>query len=135
MDRQQHLEAARSLLNRGIRLAGRNETSAAGELLWGATVNAVSAADPNHQQQPPDRFANPHSAPSTSNNFLAAIARIQPNPFTRIQTDTCFHNGQRRLHNHFYHLNLTQSEVQICSAIAAGYVQILIAAAERSLRT
>ena len=135
MNRQQHLDAARSLLNRGIRLASSNETIAAGELLWGATVNAVSAADPDHQQQPPDRFSNPHLAPSTSRNFLAAIARVQPVPLTQIQTAACFHNGQRRLHNHFYHLNLTQFEVQICSAIAAGYAQILIAAAERSLRT
>lgn len=135
MNRQQHLDAARSLLNRGVQLASRNESLAAGELLWGATVNAISAADPDHQRQPPDRFANLHSAPSASSNFHAAIARIQPSPLTPIQTATCFHNGQRRLHNHFYHLNLPQSEVQICSAIAAGYVQIIIAAAENSLRT
>ena len=46
-----------------------------GELIWGVLVHALSAADPSHENQPPDRFGNPHQAPAGADAFRQAIRR------------------------------------------------------------
>ena len=76
MDRQAHLKAARNLAARAATLHTEGEYLGAGELIWGATVHAVSAADPEHEAQPPDRHGNPHQAPNTSVTFTLAARRI-----------------------------------------------------------
>ena len=133
MDRETHLNEDHNLANMARALAAQGEHLGAGEFIWGATVHAVSAADPDHELQPADRFGNPHQVPNTNAAFLNAARRIIGNPLPEGQITRCLHNGQRRLHNHFYHLNLTATEVQYSADIGAAYVQQLLRVAERSV--
>ena len=71
MDRQAHLKAARNLAAWATTLHTEGEYLGAGELIWGATVHAVSAADPEHEAQLSDRYSNPHQAPNTKVTLVA----------------------------------------------------------------
>lgn len=135
MDRQTHLNEARNLAVLAASLSTQGENLGAGEFIWGATVHAVSAADPNHERQPSDRFGNPHQAPNTNATFPNAARRITATEFQERQIIHCLDNGQKRLHNHFYHSNLPSNELREYITIGAAYAQQLIRAAEKSLLT
>ena len=132
MDRQAHLKAARNLAARAATLNAGGEYLIAGELIWGATVHAVSAADPEHEAQPPDRHGNPHQAPNTSVTFTLAARRIIGSPFTERDIAQCLDNGQRGLHNHFYHLTNSEQGLQRSISDGTAYVQRLLHSAEQS---
>ena len=132
MDRQAHLRAARSLAAWATTLHTEGEYLGAGELIWGATVHAVSAADPEHEAQFSDRYSNPHQAPNTKATFTAAARRIIGSPFTEDQIAQCLNIGQRELHNHFYHLTNSEQNLRRNSAVGAIYVQQLLHSAEQS---
>ena len=77
MNRSDHLSIADSLqqsLRQWEQIAG--DPSVAGEIIRGIIVHTVSALDPEHETQPPDRFGNPHPAPNTNRTFNAAADRI-----------------------------------------------------------
>ena len=131
MDRQAHLKEARNLAARAATLNAEGEYLIAGELIWGATVHAISAADPEHETQPVDRHGNPHQAPNTSVTFMAAARRIIGSPLTERQIAQCLNNGQRKLHNHFYHMTNSEQNLRRRNAIGAAYVQRLIHSAEQ----
>ena len=132
MDCQAHLKAARNLAARAATLNAGGEYLIAGELIWGATVHAVSAADPEHEAQPPDRHGNPHQAPNTSVTFTLAARRIIGSPFTERDIAQCLDNGQRGLHNHFYHLTNSEQSLQRSISDGAAYIQQLLHSAEQS---
>ena len=135
MDRQRHLNEARNLFNLAIAIQTQGQRLAAGELIWGATVHAVSAADPDHEAQPPDRFSNSHEAPIIYQSFIDAAQRIVPPLLTERQIRQCVFNGQRKLHNHFYHLNLPPSHLRRRTAIGIVYAEQILRAAAQSLET
>lgn len=135
MDRQNHLNEARSLIALAIVEQARGQNLAAGELVWGATVQAVSAADPDHETQPPDRFGNSHEAPVTYQSFIAAAIRIVHLLLTERQIRQCVFNGQRKLHNHFYHLNLPPSHLRRRTDIGIAFAQQILQSAGQSLET
>ena len=133
MDALTHLNESRNLMELAADLFNRGRYLAAGELLWGAIVHAVSAADPDHEIQPPDRFNNVHRAPNTNTAFADAVRRISGRPLSESQISFCLNNGQQRLHNHFYHLNLTPRELQHSISVGAFYAQLLMRVAARAV--
>ena len=133
MDALTHFNTSRSLTALAAELFDRGQYVAAGELTWGAIVHAASAADPDHEVQPPDRFGNPHRAPNTNASFPNAVRRIRGRPLSESQIADCLNNGQQLLHNHFYHLNLTAQQLQDQIAIGNAYALLLIRAANRAL--
>ena len=135
MDRQSHLNEARSLIALAIAEQGRSQHLAACELVWGATVHAVSAADPSHETQPPDRFGNSHQAPIIYQSFIDAAQRIVHPILTERQIRHCVLNGQRKLHNHFYHLNLPPSHLRRRTDIDLAFAQQIVQSAAQSLET
>ncbi len=70
MDALTHLNESRNLTALAAELFNLGQYLAAGEFVWGVIVHAVSAADPDHEMQPPDRFGNPHLAPQYQRHFL-----------------------------------------------------------------
>lgn len=106
MDPLAHLNESRNLTALAAELSNHGQYLAAGELLWGAVVHAVSAADPDHELQLPDRFGNLHQAPNTMATFSSAVRRIKGITLSERQINSFLYNGQQLLHNHFYHLNL-----------------------------
>lgn len=138
MNRSDHLGIADSLqqsLRQWEQIAG--DPSVAGEIIWGIIVHTVSALDPEHETQPPDRFGNPHPAPNTNRTFNAAADRIMRRAELRRQLRTidfaaCLHNGQKRLHNHFYHGNLPALQMPNIIAISQGYAARLLQTAHES---
>ena len=133
MDALTHFNASHNLTALAAELFDRGQYVAAGELTWGAIVHAVSAADPDHEVQPRDRFRNPHQAPNTMPTFSNAVRRILGRPLSEAQIDICLNIGQQLLHNHFYHLNLTAQQLQDQIAIGNAYALLLIRAAARAL--
>ena len=133
MDALTHLEASRNLAALATELVSRGQDIAAGELVWGAIVHAVSAADPAHEIQPPDRFGNHHQSPNTMATFSNAVRRIRERPLSETQISTCLNNGQQALHNHFYHLNLTPQELRFRVRFGAAYALLLTRVAARAL--
>ena len=133
MDALTHLNESRNLTALSAEFFGRGQYLAAGELVWGAIVHAVSAADPDHEIQPPDRFDNPHRSPNTGATFSDAIRRITGLTLSEGQINSCLYYGQQRLHNHFYHLNLTPQELQYSIGIATAYARLFIRTADRAL--
>ena len=131
MDALTHLNESRNLSALAAELFDRGQYVAAGELVWGAIVHAVSAADPDHEIQPPDRFRNPHQAPNTMAAFANAVRRIRERPLSDSQIVDCLNIGQQLLHNHFYHLNLTRQQLQDQIAVGNAYTLLLIHAADR----
>ena len=134
MDALTHLNVSRDLAALAAELFSLGRHLPAGELIWGAIVHAsVSAADPDHEVQPPDRFRNPHRAPNTSATFPNAVRRIRERPLSERQIADCLNNGQQLLHNHFYHLNLTPRELQQSIGVGTFYAQLLIRVASRTV--
>ncbi len=133
MDSLTHLNASRSMAALATELSNRGQYATAGELVWGAIVHAVSAADPDHEIQPTDRFGNSHQAPNTMATFSNAIHRIRGRPLSETQIAFCLSNGQQRLHNHFYHLNLTPQELRFRVRVGASYALLFIRIAARAL--
>ena len=133
MDPLTHLSESRNLTELAAELSSRGQYLAAGELLWGALVHAVSAADPDHEIQPPDRFGNHHQAPNTMAAFSNAVRRIRERPLSETQIRACLNNGQQLLHNHFYHLSLSPQEIRYRVRVGAFYTQLLIRSAARVL--
>ncbi len=91
MDALTHLNESRNLTALAAEHFNRGQYLAAGEFVWGAIVHAVSAADPDHERQPPDRFGNPHLAPNTSASFPSAIRRITGLTFSEGQIASCLY--------------------------------------------
>ena len=129
MTRSEHLQKAESLIELANRLRsepGRGD--AAGEIIWGATVHAMSAADPA-------RGTGEHTAPNTARRFMAAANRIATAELPVSDLTDFLDNNQAGRHNHFYHGNLTVWELQDRLAMGFKYLGRLLQAAADRLTT
>ena len=133
MDSLTHLSESCNLAALAEELSNRGQHVVAGELAWGAIVHAVSAADPEHEVQPQDRFRNSHQAPNTMATFSDAVRRVRGSPLSETQIAFCLSNGQQKLHNHFYHLNLTPQELRFRVRVGVSYALLFIRIAAREL--
>ena len=127
MTRTEHLEKAERLMELAARLhnePGRND--AAGEIVWGATVHAMSAADPEHG-------TGEHRAPNTARRFEAAANRIANDDLTVLVLQECLDNNQKSLHNHFYHGNLTEPVLRNRLTMGFSFLSQLMQAAAANL--
>lgn len=139
-NRVQHLQPAREYYQTAIDLYSRQQLAIAGEILWGAVVHAVSAADYQHDQQP-SSGRNAHPAPYNERYFQDAV-RCICDPSITAWTGTSAHdiaypytskwitigvitiappqsdypflleNAQKILHNNFYQLNETPEDLR-----------------------
>ena len=108
MTRTEHLETAARLNELAVRLCDESAAyDAAGEIVWGATVHAMSAADPEHG-------TGAHRAPNTARRFEAAANRVANDALTMLDLQACLANNQRSLHNHFYHGDLSEPDLYDC---------------------
>ena len=96
-----------------------------GELIWGVLVHALSAADPSHENQPPDRFGNSHQAPAGADPFRQAIRRTPNLGLSEARMESCLAWGQRKLHNHYYNGNLSDEELDTAIMVSAVYAMRL----------
>ena len=99
---------------------------AVAEMVWGATVAAMSAADPEHE-------LHGHFAPNQQWSFRQAAQRIINPSMTFSDLEGCLDNNQKLLHTHFYHGNLTTTFLQQRLDSGLDYVNRIIAVAEQSL--
>ena len=102
------------------------QSQAAAEMVWGATVAAMSAADPEHA-------VSHHFAPNQQWSFRQAAHRIANLDLTLSDLDMCLDNNQRTLHTHFYHGNLSDIEFHNSRDAGLDFVLRIIAVAEQSL--
>ena len=127
MTRSEHLQSARDFLAAVATLRTMpRQGQAVAEIIWGATVAAVSAADPEHG-------VSHHFAPNRQWSFRQAAQRIANPDLTLSDLDICLDNNQRMLHTHFYHGNLTARDFQHRRNDGLNFVSRIIAVAEHSL--
>ncbi len=127
MTRSDHLQSARDFLTAVATLRTMpRQGQAVAEIIWGATVAAMSAADPEHS-------VSHHFAPNQRWSFRQAAQRIANPGLTLSDLDLCLDNNQRTLHTHFYHGNLTAPDLQRGRNDGLTFVVRIIAVAERSL--
>ncbi len=127
MIRAAHLARAQYLTRLAARLNTEPESrDAAGEIIWGATVHAVSAADPEHG-------TGEHMAPNNIRRFNAAANRIANSELTIADLQDCLTNNQGGRHNHFYHGNLTERGLRDRLTIGFAHLRRLIRTAADSL--
>ena len=101
------------------------QEQAQAEAIWGATVAAMSAADPEHA-------VSHHFAPNQQWSFRQAAQRIANPSLPLSDLEDCLDNNQRSLHTHFYHGNLTAREFQQRRNDGLNFVSRIIALAEQS---
>lgn len=127
MDRAQHLESARDFLAAlAVLETMPRQSQAVAEMVWGATVAAMSAADPEHTVS--HRFA-----PNQRWSFLQAAQRIANPGLTLSELESCLNNNQGLLHTHFYHGNLVGTDFLLSRSGGVAFVSRIIAVAEQSL--
>lgn len=111
MDRRSHATEAQRRFISILQAINTSDLNGAGEFIWATIVHAVSAADPEHETTGSDRFGNLHRAPSYAETYRQAVARIPAEARKEIDFTACLDIAQRRLHNNFYHLNLSRDEL------------------------
>ena len=127
MNRSEHLQSARDFLTAlAVLETMPRQSQAVAEMVWGATVAAMSAADPEHE-------AGDHFAPNQRWSFRQAAQRIANPALTLSELEDCLSNNQGLLHTHFYHGNLTAPDFISYKNDGLDFVHRIIALAERSL--
>ena len=127
MERGQHLQSAHDFLAALATLETMpRQSQAMAEMVWGATVAAMSAADPEHA-------VSHHFAPNQQWSFRQAAQRIANADLTLLELEQCLDNNQKLLHTHFYHGDLAIKVFQRSKNDGAAFVDRIIALAEQSL--
>ena len=127
MNRREHLQSARDFLTALTVLETMpRQSQAVAEMVWGATVAAVSAADPEHE-------SSGHFAPNRRWSFRQAAQRIASPELTLPELEDCLENNQGFLHTHFYHGGLTATNFMSIRNDGLAFVRRIIALAEQSL--
>ena len=125
MNRADHLETAEAMLRLVDQLMpDPAQPAAAAEMVWGATVHALSAVDPQHEAI--NATTGAHDAPCFRRTFLPAARRAINPALSLAYLETCLQNNQGRLHTYFYHLNLSRSDWQESMTAGRAYVQRII---------
>ena len=130
MNRAGHLAEAETMLKLVAQLTlDPDQRAAAAEMVWGATVHALSAADPQHETTRSQPNVS-HDAPNQRRTFLQAANRIAtPNlPYSTLLA--CLYDNQGKLHTYFYHVNLSNADFAVSMRDGVAYVQRIIAAAK-----
>ena len=127
MERAEHLQSAYNFLDAARLLADMpQQGQATAEMVWGATVAARSAADPEHN-------ISPHDAPYNGRNFRQAAHRIANPSLTFATLERCLDKNQGLLHTHFYHGNLNADDLEYSIADGINLVMQILAVAQQSL--
>ena len=127
MDRRQHLQSARDfLVALAVLETMPRQNQAVAEMVWGATVAALSAADPEHA-------VSHHFAPNQQWSFRQAARRIANPGLTISELERCLDNNQKVLHTHFYHGDLGRREFSLSRSHGISFVLKIITIAEHSL--
>ena len=127
MNRSEHFQSARDFLNAVSTLQTMpRQSQAISEMVWGATVAAMSAADPEHG-------VSHHFAPNQQWSFRQAAQRIADPHLTVSDLEGCLDNNQKVLHTYFYHGDVAMIFLQQSIDSGLDYVNRIIALAERSL--
>ena len=127
MDRDLHLQSARDFLTAATTLRTMpRQSQAVAEMIWGATVAAMSAADPEHA-------VSHHFAPNQQWSFLQAAQRIANPDLTFSELEQCLNNNQKLLHTYFYHGDLSIRVFRRSRNDGLAFVDRIIAVAEHSL--
>ena len=127
MERAEHLQSAHNFLAAARLLADMpQQGQATAEMVWGATVAAMSAADPEHN-------ISHHDAPYNRRNFRQTAYRIANPNLTFAELEHCLDNNQRLLHTHFYHGNLHYDDLNPKVADGIDLVMQILAIARQGL--
>ena len=120
MNYEEHLAAAQDFLDAESILTRRGMDRAAAEMVWGAAVEAIDAA--NHRRAP--RHLS-HSG------RLATVNRLQEKYGLAPQLSDGFNTARGSLHNHFYTGRLTELETIAEIAVGRRFVSAMIDIARR----
>ena len=127
MDRSFHLQSAHDFLAAVAVLESMpRQGQAVAEMVWGATVAAMSAADPEHELYG-------HFAPNQQWSFRQAAQRIANPSLTVPELEWCLDNNQKLLHTHFYHGDLGPLALRKSLYEGTAMTNRIIALAEQSL--
>lgn len=127
MERAEHLQSAYNFLTAARLLADMpQQGQATAEMVWGATVAAVSAADPGHG-------IGDHYAPYARWSFRQAAQRIANPYLTYADLERCLDNNQRLLHTHFYHGSLNADDLEFSIAVGIDLVMRILTIAQQDL--
>ena len=127
MYRGQHLQSARDFLAAlAVLETMPRQSQAMAEMVWGATVAAMSAADPEHA-------VSHHFAPNQQWSFRQAAQRIANPGLPESELERCLDNNQKILHTHFYHGDLAARVFRRSRREGLDFVDRIIAVAEQSL--
>ena len=124
MTADEHASTAEMLLAESANLARQPRTAlAAGELVWGATIQALNAiahlerGTPRHLRQGRD--------------LENLIRQIAPDAATQTAWIDDLRTAQRRLHNHFYTGQLSDADLAATIVVGIRFVRRLLRFAER----
>ena len=134
MNRAEHLKTAEAMLKLVDQLIPHPaQQPAAAEMVWGATVHALSAADPSHEKVPPNRRESQqglaHTSPNSRYSFEESAKRVSNLGLSLASLTACLQNNQGNLHTHFYHGNLSNSDLTTSAILGISYVRGIIAVA------
>ena len=123
MTADEHAATAEMLLAESANLARQPRTAlAAGELVWGATIHALNAiahrerGNPRHLRQRRD--------------LENLIRQVAPDPAAQTVWMNGLRAAQRRLHNHFYTGQLSDTDLMEWITAGIGLVRRLLRFAE-----
>ncbi len=127
MTRGEHLQSADDFLAAIAMLETMpRHSQAVAEMIWGATVAALSAADPEHA-------VSHHFAPNQQWSFRHAAQRIANPNLTELEMERCLDNNQKVLHTHFYHGDLGSHDFLRSRTDGISFVLRIVSLAEQSL--
>ena len=130
MNRAGHLAKAEAMLKLVARLSqDPDHQAAAAEMVWGATVHALSAADPEHGMTLTQPNVS-HDAPNQKRTFLQSANRVANSNLQYSTLLACLDENQGKLHTYFYHINLSNAVLSASMRDGVAYVQRIIAAAK-----
>lgn len=130
MNRVGHLAEAEAMLKLVAQLSqDPDQRAAAAEMVWGATVHALSAADPQHETTLTQRNVS-HDAPNQRRTFLQAANRVANSNLPYSTLLACLDENQGKLHTYFYHINLSDADLTVSTRLGITQVNRIIAAAQ-----
>ncbi len=120
MNYEEHMAAAVKFLDMEEVLANLGADMAAAEMIWGASVQAIDAA--NHRRTP--RHAQ-------HRNRTATVNRLQDKYGLHSELSSGFRVARGSLHNHFYTGRLNESEIAAALVEGRRFVSVMIELAHR----
>ena len=130
MNRAGHLAEAEAMLKLVAQLTpDPDQRAAAAEMVWGATVHALSAADPQHETMLTQPNVS-HDAPNQRRTFLQAANRVANPNLSYSTLVACLDDNQGKLHTYFYHVNLSNANLTASIRVGIVHVNRIIAAAK-----